>query len=414
MILLLTAAGCWNRREAQDLTISTAVGIDRIMVDGHPLYLLSVLSRHPSTTGGGSSATVGQMPAGSPRGIVISAEGETIYDAVRNFSMRSSRQLFLSHTMVLVIGEETARGGITQIIDFFIRHKDIRLRTWVVVCEGLARDALQSQPEKEPLLSEEITKMIEQNRPRVSKVAGADIFQVMHDLLTPGIEAAVTHMKLFVPPETTSPARSAEPVPPRGDSPGGSPGTEGEEEEQPQQKTFTISGAAVFRGDRLVGRLDEEETQGMLFINGQSLGGIIPFAFGAAEKNASFLFRGLNTRVKPLFNEDGSIEFKILIKGFGELLEENAVIEISRDDLKQAEELINQEVVRRCQEGISRAQELKSDVFGFGDKIYRTEPGKWELIKDQWEEIFSTVKVDVVSDMRIEHVGQLRKPIQVE
>lgn len=415
LLLSLTLAGCWNRREISDIKINTALGIDRITVEGKPRYLFSALSLRLTETGGAAAGGTSAVRPGG-QGIVISAEGDTIYEALRNCSLRSSRQLFMSHTLVLVIGEETVAGGISEIIDFAARHKDLRKRTWVVVCEGLARDVLQAPSEIERLNAIEISKIEENNRPRIGRTVAADLFQVMYALIIPGREAAVANLKLFVPPETSSPIRQGEKNASAGGSTGASAGSGGSEPAPPaQNKTFVLSGAAVFRGDRLAGRMNEEETQGMNFITGQVEGGIIPVAFGGEQKNCSFLFRGLKSDLRPVFAADGSIGFEVRLRARGELLEQNnAAVDISKEELKKLEELINREVERRCLLGVRRAQELNSDVLGFGDKVYRKNPKAWRELKDRWGEIFPTVQVTVKADFRVEHIGLLGKPIVIE
>jgi len=114
-------------------------------------------------------------------------------------------------------------------------------------------------------------------------------------------------------------------------------------------------------------------------------------------------------------NEDRSLRFEISLKGTGELLEQNnAAIDFSREDLKAAEELINQEAERRCLMAIARAQELNTDVFGFGDKLHRTEPAVWKEVREQWGEVFPTVLVSVKADLKIRHTGLIESPILVE
>jgi len=69
---------------------------------------------------------------------VISITGDTVEDAVRNWNQCSSRQLFMAHTVLFVIGESVAKEGIGWVIDFGTRNRDIPERALVVVCEGTA------------------------------------------------------------------------------------------------------------------------------------------------------------------------------------------------------------------------------------------------------------------------------------
>jgi len=197
-IMTLSMSGCWSRREVEDLNLVSAIGIDRIVVADKPKYLVSLITLK-SVNAGVSTAGIGQPPPGSP-GVVLSMEGDTIYDAFRNFALRNSRQMFLAHALVLVIGEETARGGVDEILEFCLHHRDIRNRTWVVVCEGLASDALQVHPEIESTISVEIDKVIDKNQPLVNKTISSDIRWAAYCLLTPGLELTTTNM-LFIPLE---------------------------------------------------------------------------------------------------------------------------------------------------------------------------------------------------------------------
>ena len=408
ILVMLPVSGCWNKREVNDMSYITAFGVDRIVADGKPQFNVSMLVVRTAGTAMEADG-IGGMPRSQRMGAgdVISAQGETVFDAVRNWNLRSPRQLFLSHSLVLVIGEEMAREGIGELIEFAARHREFRLRSWVVVCRGKAVDALQVRPEFEKLVSVEIARTIERNKPRVSKAEASDLFQVMYDLLTPGKEAVVSHLKLFSPPEKSSPMSG------EGNSSGAV--SAGAQDDSGGIKTFAVSGSAVFLGDRLAGWLDEEESQGLLFIQNRATGGVIPFAVDAPEKNSSLLYRAAKGKVKLVF-EDGEPVFEIRIKAKGELLEEKgALIDVTRQqDIKKAEELINEEVERRCLKAVEKCQELRSDVFGFGDKIHRYCPGYWKQIQNQWTELFPYVKVTVKADFTIEHPGLFSRPFVIE
>ncbi|MDK2880415.1 MAG: spore germination protein [Clostridia bacterium] len=404
VILLLSTSGCWSRREIQTLTINSAIGIDRIITNGRPKILLSVLTLRPTRAAGvRSGGNTGQSPETSP-GQVISVTGETIQDAVRNWNMRSSRQLFMAHTVLIVIGETVAREGIGRVIDFGNRNRDIPKRAMVVVCQGQARDCLQAIPEFEPLLATEAYNILNLNKLFTSKTRGRNLLQVMYDLMTPGIETTLASLKTFTPPEKGSVVRQ--------DAPGGE--KESGNGNQPQQKIFTVTGIVAFRGEKLAGRLNEVETQGLMFIRDEAQGGIIPLAFNSTQDNASYLFRDVRTKVKPIVKRTG-IAFQVKIKGTGELIATapETVDITKRGDVKKMEALINREVERRCRNAVARAKGLRSDVFGFGDKLHRTHPQVWRKIENRWEETFPYVNVDIQADFSLEHSGLLTRSLKI-
>jgi spore germination protein KC len=122
----------------------------------------------------------------------------------------------------------------------------------------------------------------------------------------------------------------------------------------------------------------------------------------------------VNTKVKPLVKKD-EIIFQVEIKGTGELIgAAPETIDITKEsDIKKMENMINQEVEHRCRSAVIKAQELRSDVFGFGDKIHRTQPEVWREIENRWEEIFPYVEVDITADFSVEHSGLIGKSLEI-
>ncbi len=393
-VFLSTASGCWSRRETQILTINSALGFDKTASNQ---VLLSVLTLKPSAAmGGGTTGGQGGGQRRATAGQVISAPGATIEDAIRNWELRSSRHLFLAHTMALVIGEEMAKEGIDQVIDFCMRDKDLPLRCWVVICKGLARNALQALPEFEPLIATEIANIQQKSTSFVSKTARENVLTVFYDLLTPGKEALVAYMKTFIAPEKGP--------------------EEQRENASGESKTFLLSGAAAFRGDQIVGTFSEVETQGALFLKNQARGGVIAVSYSSGHPNVSYLLRSARAQVKPIVSPNGRISIAATIRGTGELIEEDGpALDITKkQSLERLEALINGEVKRRCSLAVKKAQHLKADVFGFGDLIHRSEPEVWKEISDSWEDIFADLEVKISAEFKVEQPGLIDQPIRVK
>lgn len=50
-------------------------------------------------------------------------------------------------------------------------------------------------------------------------------------------------------------------------------------------------------------------------------------------------------------------------------------------------------------------EEYQSDIFGFGEAIHRSNPEEWNKIKENWDEEFSDLTVNVKVDMKIRLTG---------
>ena len=48
---------------------------------------------------------------------------------------------------------------------------------------------------------------------------------------------------------------------------------------------------------------------------------------------------------------------------------------------------------------------LKVDIFGFGDAIHRADPAAWKILKEDWDERFTHLDVNVQADVKIRRIG---------
>ena len=54
---------------------------------------------------------------------------------------------------------------------------------------------------------------------------------------------------------------------------------------------------------------------------------------------------------------------------------------------------------------MSRVQELKSDIFGLGQELHRTQPEMWKEFKGDWNSIFSKMPISIAVEAKIIRYG---------
>ena len=124
-ILLLTMLpGCWNRRELNTLSIVQAVGIDRTD-KGQISISLQILK--PNAI----KSSTSEKDGGSKSVWVVTSEGETVFDALRNTSMQTDRKAYFPHNTVYILSEEIAREGIGDKLDLLGRDPEFRKLPYV-------------------------------------------------------------------------------------------------------------------------------------------------------------------------------------------------------------------------------------------------------------------------------------------
>lgn len=64
---------------------------------------------------------------------------------------------------------------------------------------------------------------------------------------------------------------------------------------------------------------------------------------------------------------------------------------------------------------MNKAQkDLETDIFGFGEVIHRKYPELWEKIKENWNNEFADLPVNITVKVKTNHLGQITKPFFIK
>jgi spore germination protein KC len=136
IILVSILSGCNlpKGKPVQDKMLVTIAGLDK-EDDTYTMTLLTQLS-----TGGGDEG--GQE---SSKTKIFTDSGKTLFDINRNMRTFTDFHIFWGNLKFIIIGENLAREGIENSLDFFIRDHEQRLTAEVVVSTGTsAKDFIES------------------------------------------------------------------------------------------------------------------------------------------------------------------------------------------------------------------------------------------------------------------------------
>ncbi|MCL4426580.1 MAG: Ger(x)C family spore germination protein [Firmicutes bacterium] len=373
--------GCWDRVEVESLAIVLAVGVDlEPQGDG---FLFTVQVARPSLLGkagggamgggGGNGGGLGQTRASWN----ATLPGRTLFEAERRFRRQMSRRLFLGTTKVVVIGEEAARQGVGELFDYFLRDREPRFTLLVAVARGTARGILSTEPALEKTVGQEIDLLS-----RYISDDSTSLFPDMADfvgrLWTPGEEAVAPALTAY--------------------------------EDETGSRRLRVEGLAVFRKGRLVGWFTPQESRGLLWVLGKVEGGAIDLA--CSQGRVALEVTGQSVRVQPGFIADRPV-VEVHLRDDTNLAEEQCPGPVfTPETLKaiemQAEDKIRDEIMTT----LTKAQEMRADVFGFGRAFRGRYPGKWREMEGQWEEIFSRLEVKVTADVTIRRSGLLTETVE--
>ncbi len=388
--VVLSMTGCWSRKEIEDIGFVLSIGVDHAAEEGE--IMITVHIAKPFAISTGVAGAVDEKPFWQ-----VSSTGHTVFEAWRNLRQQSPRRPLLHHSRFIVFGEEFARGGIREAIDFFSREGEVRETNTVVVAKGVkASEVVWNEFELERMPAEGalgIMKIAVQELSTAVMVTLNDFLQILE---VEGHEAVASRAELVRRPSFEDP---------RGEL---------------KRETISVSGretgAAAFKGDKLVGWLDKTQTRGLQWVKGKVRGGIIVIEqLETEDKLASIEILRASSAVIPKI-VDGRPFVLIKVGALGNLGEtqeyfdpmESQEIWISME--RRMAEMIKHEI----QAALDIAKyEFNSDIFGFGAEIYRKYPKEWMKLKDRWDEEFRKLDVEIEVETSLRRSGLTRRSIQV-
>jgi spore germination protein KC len=369
--ILLT--GCWNRIEINDIAIVTAIGLD--LAEGDKLRLslqVAIPSKLGSTGGGGGES--------GKSTIIISETGATVSEAYRNIQGKLPRRIFFSQSRVLLIGEDLARNGVLNIIDFHTRYAEPRINSFIMFTKGKASVVINSMPKFESVSAEETKELAKLN-------VGLKIYvrDFLNMLLADGLEPFAPQFRLE-PLEVNTKNKTG--------------------------KIQAVNGVAVFKKDKLIGWMDAAETRGLLWLRNEVKTGVITIKVPEEDGggNISTEIISADTKIVPIL-KNGKLKLTInVITELGVIENDSQLTMFETKVIKDIQKDIEKEIRDRVQLVVDKMQkEYQSDIFGFGQSVYKKYPKEWNThYKKDWEQEFAQVEVKINSKARIRRIGLIK------
>ncbi|WP_182200887.1 Ger(x)C family spore germination protein [Paraliobacillus salinarum] len=379
IIVLSILTGCWSSRELTDITLATTLGIDKI--DDEFQVTLQVLN--PNEIAGGTNITTQSAISN------YSATGKTIFEALRQLTKVTPRKVFLSHLRLVIYGEEVAKEGIGDSLDFLVRDHELRTDFMVIVARGSTAEQLMTIfTPLEKIPANKVISSIEATHDFLGIGKLMYIDNLINTVISKSKQAVVTGAYMKGNMESGSRLENVEKISP--------------------DALVYIDHLAVFNSDQLIGWLNEEESKGFNYITDEVKNSLVSvklkdglLALEIKKSNTSLKFK--DNKGKTEMHIDISSEISV-----GDV-DTNFRIE-NQSDVKQIEAAVETKIKQLCQLSIDRAKEMKADIFGFGENIKQYNYDKWKEWEDDWTEQFIDLPVKINVSANLENSGVIKKP----
>lgn len=388
LFVIELCTGCWDRVEINDLAIVLAIGLDKTDDGLIQVSLLIPIPKLYSASGAGGGGGGGGSQ--KPPTMIISETGTGILDAFEKIQRKLSRKVFFSQVRVIVIGEKLAQDGVSGVLDFLSRYRESSLRAHILFTKEKVDQLLTVNPGIESVAAETI---------REEDKIGPGIKIFLKDFINMLTEEGINPVASQL---TTVPLAATNNI--IGDKNGHSQGT-----------VTAIKGVAVFNKDKLIGWLDDKDAEGLSWLYNFAKDKAIIVDIPAEKGGGNVTIRIIqsNTQIAPSLNGD-TIEATVKAAPTAVIFDNYSKLDLSDPQ--------NVQFVERQVEGVIKTtikttlekmqKQFKSDIFGFGAAVYRKYPQEWNnQYKDNWNEEFSHLTINVVCNVQIIRVGFFGKSV---
>ncbi len=400
VLLPVGTAGCYDRWEPDDLAYVLVAGLDKGVTDKLQLTLQMASFRG----GGGGQQKDGGGQASATESVTM--ECPSLFTGINMANITTSKRISLMHTKFIIFSEEMARSeDFKKYINGLPRYREFRKSTHIVVCRGKAADFIEENKTFLSMRPAKAFSLILSQQVRDSFLPRGRFFDFYNDLKS-DIQEPVAILGGVNPLKLKQPGDGQ-----RQELLSGGEYLAGEVPRQGGVKR-DFFGAAVFRGPKMVGALDGEETRVLGMVTGDLRRGF--FTIKDPEKPDCIVALDVRPARKPQIKVNVKRDRPVVdltLRLEGEILAvQSGVHYEEKENRAVLEEAFEQETKERMDSLVDKCQnEFSSDIFGFGRAaiIHFLTEKEWDNYN--WPEKFSTAQVNTKVDFIIRRTGMLLK-----
>jgi len=378
--------GCWDAREINEIGLVTAVGID--IGEDTNRYLVTVQIANPSADVSSSSSNNIKQAEW-----IVTGEGESLFDATRKLVEISSRRIMWAHNNVIIIGESLAKRGIIPVVDFFTHNPELRMKASVVVSKGDAKKYVAAKAGFESPSGLSFI-LLEGYRALHAESVESHMLKVSSALKNEYTNLLISEISL----------KNAIIASKESDS------------KQSTSETISLSGAAIFKKDKMLGWLSPEETRGVSWILNETSNTVVTVIDPEhGNKSVSVETSGVKAKFKTEVT-NGIPKVWINVSGIGDIVEEDGSTKKSMSEVKQnTAKLIDQKIKDEIKNSLMVVQrKYMVDVLGFAAIVHIQNDREWHNgLKDNWKEIFPEIPVSVSVNININSSKLNQEPYSI-
>lgn len=350
---LFLSTGCFDYNELNKLALVTGLSIDK----KNNVYEVGIL--------------VADSKKDNDSNIVIKGKGKTLSEALKEIELSSPKKLYLGHLGVVIISDSIAKNGLNEIADFLIRDPESAKRFYMVLAkDSKAIDGLKVISPNLSFESQSLYQNIKISSESQAISLNVPFIDFVETLVTEGENGVIPSIKIS------------------------------------KNKT-KIDNIGLFRNDKLIGYASNDASIGISLLKNSVSQMILSSSCNGG--NTVINISNIDTKV----NANNDI-VKIKITGDAYLKEVNCYMDINSEKaIKQLEKSFEKEVTKKVNKAITESKNYKTDIFGYGNLIYKRNPNYFKRIKNKWDsKYYGDLDTSIDVDIKLSNEGSIIKTIK--
>ena len=351
---LLSLSGCAEHSQLHQKLIIQGIGID----SSENEYVITV------------QALDFKNPAkeDEPSTKILEIKGNSLINALENISKQTSQTPVYSQNMIIILSESIVKNnGVSNFMDFFIRHFEARPKVKICVVKESASEYLKIKTEDKKVLK------------------AKDI----HDLIPAGLNSDVLHFVSNLKSNISSPYLSWIDM-----------------QNQNNSKQVGLKGIGIFLEDNLIKFIDADEALAFMVLKSVPNFGTFTVE---NEKLGKIMCSLEKSGVKTIVNLEEDIpkytvnlNLEIFVFSMSNKLEFD-----SDEEIKSGiSEEFSKKIATLCSAAIGNFLAQGLDVFDFGKLLKNSYPSYYKKIGNEWKNNLKNCKHEVISKVNVVITGK--------
>ncbi len=364
IVFIFLFTGCWNYRELNNLAITTAIAIDK----KNNLYEVSILVANAN-----NSETTNESET-----IVYTGIGKSISEALNEIDLISPKKLYIEHLSILIISKDVAKEGLTNVLDYFLRNSESTKRFQIALADN-AKDVIKVLKPLEAYPASSISKNFKLSNESQAKSVLTLYSEFLYKYMEKGLDPVLPTISIIGNVKKGSQNKSLEQTTPNA--------------------ITKLDNMAIFKNDKLIHIANKTESKAINIINNKI------DQMNIYLKCSTIKILNLNTKIK--LKDYKKLKYQIDVKAEGTVIENNC-----HNDLKNVNQQTEKKIKKIIQKGIKLSKNYHTDIYGFGNLLYKFYPKKFKKYKDWNKDGLSNIETNINVKVNIRFKGSAKKNIK--